>query len=222
MIDSAGSRSSGREPCSAQFSLFPEIGITTFSRKLVGPQKEVTMLDELKWVRIPCDGSDHPASPIGRSGRSQRLTRLLSAAIALAVLACASERTATEPSDKPNGARDADTHAAADPTVAVHPSKNLDPSGRTVTVIGKGFPPNVTVQLAECTGSPLMCQALMNVDTNEHGMFVSRVLLAFDFTVFVPFGPTCSEPTFTGDECLLFAQATSGASSAFEPITFSR
>lgn len=180
------------------------------------------MLDVLNRVRIPYDGSDHPVSPIRRSGLPQRLIRLLSAAIALAMLACAPEQTATAPSDRPNRARDADTHTAANPTVAVNPSKNLDPSGRTVTVIGKGFPANVTVQLSECTGSPLMCLALMNVDTNKHGMFVSRVLLAFDFTVLVPFPPTCSEPTFTGDECLLFATATSGASAAFEPITFSR
>jgi hypothetical protein len=180
------------------------------------------MLNELNRVRIRDDGSDHPGSPIRRSGLPQRPVRLLSVAIALAMFACAPEQTTTAPYDRTNQARDADAPTAANPTVAAQPSKNLDPSGRTVTVIGKGFPANVTVQLAECTGSPLMCQALMNVDTNEHGMFVSRVLLAFDFAVFVGFGPTCSEPTFTGDECLLTAQATTGASSAFEPITFSR
>jgi hypothetical protein len=110
---------------------------------------------------------------------------------------------------------------------AIHrrtPLKNLNPDGRTVTVIGKGFPANVELQLQEATGSPLVAQALVNVNTNQRGMFIARVLVAFDFTVLNPFPlvPTCSEPTFTGDECLLFATMTeSPFASAFTPIRFS-
>jgi hypothetical protein len=114
---------------------------------------------------------------------------------------------------------------AAGLTLNVHPSQNLDPNGRIVTVIGKGFPANATVQLAECTGTPLTCQALVDVSTDKHGMFVSRVLVAFYFSVLNPIHTTltCSEPTFTGDECLLSAATTeSPFVSASEPITFSQ
>ena len=110
------------------------------------------------------------------------------------------------------------------PSVAVHPSRKLNPEGQLVTVIGKGVPSDITVQLAQCTGLPLKCQALVNVEANKHGMFITRVLVAFDFSVLNPFPqtPTCSEPTSTGETCLLFATPTSGSTgAAYEPITFS-
>ena len=152
-----------------------------------------------------------------------RRNTVLSAGVALALWACTSEQAPTEPSSRPNASL-ATAAARGVPTLAVHPSKNLDPDGRTVTVIGKGFPANVELQLQEATGSPLVAQALVNVNTNQHGMFIARVLVAFDFSVLNPFPlvPTCSEPTFTGDECLLFATMTENPfASAFTPIRFS-
>jgi hypothetical protein len=177
----------------------------------------------LNRIRILEDRFDHPVSLVGMSDLPLRLVAVLSAVILLGVFACASEQGTTEPSGSPRVARDAGIYSAANPSVAVNPSKNLDPDGRTVTMIGKGFPVDVTVQLSECTGSPLVCLVLLNVQTDKHGMFVSRILVAFDLTVIYPFPPvpTCSEPTFTGDACLLFAVATNGAPSAFDPITFS-
>jgi len=153
-----------------------------------------------------------------------RPNMVLSASLALALWACTSEQTTTEPSSSPNASLATAAAHSVGPTLAVHPSEKLDPDGRTVTVIGKGFPANVELQLAEATGSPLVGQALVNVHTNKHGNFVSRVLVAFDFSVLNPFPlvPTCSEPTFTGDACLLFATMTeSPFVSAFTPISFS-
>jgi hypothetical protein len=108
------------------------------------------------------------------------------------------------------------------PSIAVHPSDHLDPDGQWVTVIGKGFPPTSMVQLSQCTDLPLNCLVLMDVNTNEHGMFVTRLVVAFDFGVLTPFPPTptCSEPTFSGDTCLLFAVSWSAPVAAFEPIAF--
>jgi hypothetical protein len=158
-----------------------------------------------------------------------RRTVLLSAGVSIALWACASEQVTTEPSSSPNrslvtvGAR-----SVAEPTIAVHPSKNLEPDGGTVMVIGKGFPANVTVQLSECTpfsAFPLTCQVLSSTSTNEQGMFNARVLVALDLTVINPFPPvpTCAEPTATGVECLFFATVTeSPFTSAFTSISFRR
>jgi hypothetical protein len=179
--------------------------------RLVGPMEEVPVSGEVNRISMA-------------KGRSEVLRRLVSAGLVLGTLACVSEQTTTEPSSSPSLAQAVATSVAAVPAIAVHPSKNLDPKGRTVTVTGKGFPPNVSLQLAECTSFPLTCQALMDVTTSRRGTFVSRVLVAFDFTVLnlFPPVPTCSEPTFTGDRCLLFATATVGFASAFRPITFSQ
>ena len=110
-----------------------------------------------------------------------------------------------------------------EPLLAVHPSEQLEPEGQLVTVIGKGFSPNIRVQLAQCTGLPLSCLVLADVDTNKHGRFVTRLRVAFDFSVLTPAPPTptCSEPTFSGDRCLLFAVSWSSPQSAFTPLAFS-
>jgi hypothetical protein len=88
---------------------------------------------------------------------------------------------------------------AWNPSLALGIESEVHPDGRTVTVIGESFPANVEIQLAECTGLPLACQALVNVNTSQRGMFIARALVAFDFTVLNPFSlvPTCSVPTFT-------------------------
>jgi Neocarzinostatin family len=176
------------------------------------------MSNVLNRTTMPKDGCDHPVTLAGRSGLPLRVIMLLCAAAALA-MGCAPEQTTTGPSGSASLAR-----TAATPTVAVHPSQNLDPDGRTVTVIGTGYPANVTVQLAECTGFPAKCLALLDVPTDEHGRFVARVFVAFDFALLSPNppAPTCSEPTQTGDLCFLDATATTGASSASVPLTFAR
>jgi hypothetical protein len=162
-------------------------------------------------IRVPTDGSVCPALLVGRNS----LRLVLGTSVALGMLACAAEQSPTEASGSPSYASAA---TAAGPSVAVHPSKNLDPDGRTVTVIGKGFPASITVELSECTGFPLTCQVLSDVNTNGHGMFISRVLVAFDFTAINPFPPvpTCSAP------CSIYATVTTPPfASTFEPLTFS-
>ncbi len=80
------------------------------------------------------------------------------------------------------------------------------------------------MHLAECTGTLFSCQALVDVKTGTHDMFITRVLVAFSFSVLhrFPEMPTCSEPAFTSDECLLSAGTTESLFvSAAESITFS-
>jgi hypothetical protein len=106
--------------------------------------------------------------------------------------------------------------SAAAQTIRVAPSTNLNPTGQTVTVIGMGFPASSGVQIQECTGSPLMCQVLVNVTTNTAGAFVTRVVVTYDLL-----GTTCSLTTVTGDTCLVFATETeSPFEGAFAPISF--
>jgi probable HAF family extracellular repeat protein len=59
----------------------------------------------LNRIRMPKDGSDHPVSLVGRSRLPLRLITLLSAAMALAMSACTSEETPTEPPESPGLAR---------------------------------------------------------------------------------------------------------------------
>jgi hypothetical protein len=69
----------------------------------------------LNRIRVPKDGSVHPPALVGRSGLPLRLITLLSATMALGMLACTSEETPTEPSGSPNLARGATgTYTAVD------------------------------------------------------------------------------------------------------------
>ena len=108
---------------------------------------------------------------------------------------------------------------AGGPELAVHPDHHIDPNGRMITVVGSGYPTNAPVQLAECTGTPLSCFVLAEVTTNSHGRFVARVLVAFVLDPVT--GGTCSEPTFSGDPCLIFGvEEVSPFEGDFAPITF--
>jgi hypothetical protein len=109
-------------------------------------------------------------------------------------------------------------------TIAVHPSKRLDPAGQKVSVIGSGYPANTPVQVAQCTGTPLNCQALKDVITNPAGRFAARVVVAFNFSFFDPYSSlTCSQPTFGGFDCLVDAtEVVSPGLGAYAPIRFAR
>lgn len=110
------------------------------------------------------------------------------------------------------------------PVLAAHPDNHLDPNGRLITVMGSGYPNNAPVQLSECTGTPLSCIVLADVTTNSKGRFVARVFVAFSFSVLDPFiAGTCSEPTFSGDSCLIFGvEGVSPFEGDFTPITFAQ
>ena len=80
---------------------------------------------------------------------------------------------------------------------------------------------NQMVQLQEATGQPTSAYVLKDVVTDSRGTFHTRVLVAYYFSVLSPANTgTCSQPTFTGAPCLLFATETAGLESANTPISF--
>jgi hypothetical protein len=114
--------------------------------------------------------------------------------------------------------------SASAATLRVSPSRNIDPQGQLVTMVGTGFPADAEIQLAECTGTPLICHVLNGfVVTNKAGMFVTRRFVAYDLGLVHPFPatPTCSLPTFTGEDCFIDAQQTEPPfTRAFATISF--
>jgi len=102
------------------------------------PLKEITVSDEWNGVTLAQEDFEEPVRSPGRSGSPVRLITLLSAAMALGMLACTSEETLTEPSASASHARaTAGTYAAVDLGTlggSFSEARAINPSGQVVGV----------------------------------------------------------------------------------------